>query len=474
MELDEALSVLDRSRRPSLPPPTRHGTYTIRDVIPRDASGDGERRPSGPVDVAIADGVIVAIEPSHGEGAGGFLTPGLIDMHTHLPSDNPLDLSGHFMQLYLAHGVTTIRDTGDMDGTGVSAARGALARAGWSGPRIITAGAFVGGPGPRRWPNTKVVASTADAQRVVTELLAEGSGLVKAYEGLDRSSIRALVDAASREGLPVVGHVPHELAYEDALIPEPQHFFGVPPPDELTCTSVLCRGGDWTAVDADRLHEIVDVTREHGLGNTPTLIQNRSLLRYRQPERNAFDATVQLLPPHYVDVIWHPEIGIPVYRELPPSRLDALADALRKKSRLTKLLFDAGARLHLGTDVQQPFVVPGRSLHQEMELFARAGIPAPDVWQLATVGAAHELGLPNSGRIVVGAAADLLIHSSDPTHSSDPSRTLCATVAGGQLFTQDVLWESIQRHQAFHRQPEIVAASSALATFAMRHATFTD
>jgi cytosine/adenosine deaminase-related metal-dependent hydrolase len=467
MELDQALTILEQLPRPELPQPLHQEELTIRDVLLPAPH-------AGPVDVAIADGVIAAIEPSKGNGSGGFLTPGLIDMHTHLPSDNALVLSGHFMQLYLAHGVTTIRDTGDMDGTGVRAARAALDRAGWHGPRIITAGAFVGGPGPQRWSNTKLVATGADADRVVTELIGEGSGLVKAYEGLDRPSIRALVDAASRRGLHVIGHVPHELAYEDALIPEPQHYFGVPPPEELTCTSVLCRGGDWAAVDADRLHDIVDVTLEHDLGNTPTLVQNASLLRYRHPGSNAGDPTVQLLPPHYVDVVWHPEIGIPVYRELPPGRLDALDDALSKKARLTKLLFDAGALLHPGTDVQQPFVVPGASLHQEMQLFAQAGIPIAAVWELATVAAARQLGVPGDGRIIVGAAADLLVHSNDPTHSTNPLRTLRATVAGGQLFTQEALWESVRRHQAFHRRPDVSAASAVLAAFAMRHASFTD
>lgn len=476
MELDEALTVLDQAARPQLPEPTHQGRIVLRDMV-LSAIGHpcaGELGSTAPVDVTVDDGFVIGIEPSNGDGLGGFLTPGLIDMHTHLPAGNPLDLSGHFMQLYLAHGVTTIRDTGDMDGTGVAAARRALEDVGWHGPRIVTAGAFVGGPGKQRWPNTKTMAASHEADRVVDELVAEGSALVKAYEGLDRDSISALVGAATRRDLHVIGHVPHDLAYEDALIPEPQHFFGVPPPGELTCTSVLCRGGDWSTVDTDRLRDIVDVTLEHGLGNTPTLVQNRSLLRYRYPDANPSDPTIQLLPPHYVDVIWHPEIGIPVYRELPPERLDALDDALWKKSRLTKMLFDAGARLHLGTDVQQPFVVPGRSLHHEMQLFANAGIPSTDVWRLATVAAGDHLGLPNGGRVAVGSAADLVIHSSDPTKSVDPARWLTATVAGGQLFTQETLWGSIRKFQQFHRRADIATASATLAAFAMQHATFTE
>jgi hypothetical protein len=315
VDLHQALDVLSKAIRPGAPGPATDGSTVLRSVVvvdvDRDAGVDGraraaESRPQV-VDIEIIDGVIAAITPSSAQPEG-FVTPGLVDMHTHLPSDNPMALADLFGLLYLVHGVTTIRDTGDMDGTGVRAARRAFEITG-AGPRVVSAGAFVGGRGQHRWANTKILGRPSDANRVVTELIAEGSQLVKAYEHLDLASIRALVVAAHAHGLPVIGHVPHNLAYEEALIPEPQHFFGVPEPDDLTCPSVLCRGGDWHGVSEQRMRDVVDVTIEHQMGNTPTLAQTDALLRYRSPDLIGDDPVVALLPPFYANVVCITNMG---------------------------------------------------------------------------------------------------------------------------------------------------------------------
>jgi cytosine/adenosine deaminase-related metal-dependent hydrolase len=154
MELDEALSILYASVHPAPPDPATDGTCVLEAVAicdldaPRSPGLDGEvGSPDTEIlDIEIVNGVIASIETSVSDEPTGYVTPGLVDMHTHLPSDNPMRLAGLFGLLYLAHGVTTIRDTGDMDGTGVTAARQAFARTG-AGPRIVSAGSFVGGPG---------------------------------------------------------------------------------------------------------------------------------------------------------------------------------------------------------------------------------------------------------------------------------------------------------------------------------------
>jgi hypothetical protein len=57
---------------------------------------------------------------------------------------------------------------------------------------------------------------------------------VKSYENLDVAMIRALVGAAARRGLGVLGHVPAQLRHEQAMLPDSQHFFGVAEPADLT------------------------------------------------------------------------------------------------------------------------------------------------------------------------------------------------------------------------------------------------
>src|SRR5204863_6136232 len=75
--------------------------------------------------LTISAGAITDISDAHTspDFTGCFALPGLIDMHVHLPPDNALKLTPGAALFYLLHGVTGIREAGDLDGTAVNAAR---------------------------------------------------------------------------------------------------------------------------------------------------------------------------------------------------------------------------------------------------------------------------------------------------------------------------------------------------------------
>ena len=156
-----------------------------------------------------------------------------------------------------------------------------------------------------------------------------------------------------------------------------------------------------------------------------------------------------MLPDFYSNVVWHPERGIPIYRGLTNDFFEQRKDSLEKKKALLLKLHDAGAELRLGTDTQQPFVVPGAGLHTELGLFAEAGIPVKDIWEYATADAGESLGLENLGLLIDGAPADFLIFREDPTENLDALDSLEAVVVRGKLFTVQALeakQEEYQKH----------------------------
>lgn len=379
---------------------------------------------------------------------GTFVLPGLVDMHAHLPPANALRLGASAALLYLAHGVTSIRDVGDTDGTAVPAAREGIEGGEYPGPRLFSCGPFVAGAEPARWANTEIVREPADAEPIVARIAKAGHVCVKSYEDLDVARIEALKAAARRHGLRVIGHVPTALGYEEALVPEVQHFFGVPPPSSLARDSVLERSSNWGAVDAARLEFIVKVTLEHDIANTPTLVSGHQLLLFRDYPAARESLSARLLPRLYSDVVWSPEGGLPFWRGV-ERYLDPMQDALAKKADLLRRLHRAGARLYLGTDAQQPFVAPGLGLQQEMGHFVAAGIPVEDVWSMATWGAARKLGVPGLGRLDPGSPADFLVFRRDPTRDLGQLATLAAVVAQGRLYTRadlDRAGEAYRRH----------------------------
>src|SRR5262249_22830008 len=113
-------------------------------------------------DVLVAGGVVVDVVPPSRDAAylgyrrldayrGCFVLPALTDMHAHLPPHNVLGLIDLFTLLFVAHGVTTVRDAGDTDGTSLPESRDALASGRLLGPRLFSAGPFVNKRGTLRY-----------------------------------------------------------------------------------------------------------------------------------------------------------------------------------------------------------------------------------------------------------------------------------------------------------------------------------
>jgi cytosine/adenosine deaminase-related metal-dependent hydrolase len=438
-------------RRPGPPPTSADGRFQFAGVTVINPMRD---RHVGAT-IEIADGSIAGISNTQvapsSEFAGCFALPGLVDMHVHLPTDNALKLTQGAALLYLLHGITSIREAGDLDGTAVAAAQRLSREGAHPMPRVFYCGPFVGA-GKATFKNTILLkdASEAAADAAAIRVKATGASFMKFYEGLTEPMIRALEQACARHGLKMMGHVPAGITYEEARIAEVQHFFGVPEPRTLERNALINRSCDWHAVDERRMDRIVEVTVQHGIANTPTIVTNQKMLCYRD-----FEASRRQSPPFYLDVIWHPEHARPSNRMERDYLERQVRPAIAKKQQLTKKLFDAGAQLYLGTDVAQPFVIPGASLLEEMALFVDAGIGLEQVWKLATSDAGDRLGISGLGCVEGGAPADILLFRRDPTEAIGNLSSLEAVVAAGKLYRIADLNRALLSSDAYFNSPLI-------------------
>jgi imidazolonepropionase-like amidohydrolase len=93
-----------------------------------------------------------------------------------------------------------------------------------------------------------------------------------------------------------------------------------------------------------------------------------------------------------------------------------LSDEMRQ-SRLgmVKALHDAGAKLILGTDFPNPWVIPGFSLHEELSLMVEAGLSPYEAIKTGTVNAAEHMIKPYEfGTVEEGRRADMILIDQNP------------------------------------------------------------
>jgi imidazolonepropionase-like amidohydrolase len=412
------------------------------------------------------------------EAAGRFLVPGLWDMHTHT-----LDRWRWAFALHVANGVTGIRDLA----TSVPLADLRRLRADVStgvvtGPRFVTAGPLIDGPGSAR--RYLSVGTAGEARAAVDSLHGEGADFIKVYDRLPRDAFRAVVEAAERHGLPVVGHVPE--AFDDPWEAIAAGMRSVEHSDQLHLLCAADRPGimrllwrsDTLRARGDTAGANELVTRAGRLRFTsydPALCEARGRALASRGTWFTPTLTLQLqsgMPP--VDVPADSVFADPQYRYLPRSVLEAwrrryaaaAADTSARnrglareevRQTLAKVgdLFRGGTGILAGTDGSAPFQVFGFNLHDELEWLVRAGLTPLAALQAATINPSSFLGRADeSGTIEPGKLADLVLLDANPLLDISNTRRIHAVVLNGRLLPRRALDALLEGVAEFHRRPD--------------------
>lgn len=432
--------------KPPAPLPLPPQEVVLDDVtVVRPGDGREEHRR-----VIVRGGEIVAIEPAGAPGGaygGMFVLPGLVDMHVHFP---PSTLSGQtelFAFLFLYHGVTAVRDAGDVDGSASEPARTGVATGRFPGPRIRSCGPFVDGE-PPLWKNSLIARNPEEGRRAVATLAERGFDCVKAYNQLDADTLAAIREAAAARGLPVIGHVPHRVPYEAARLDDAQHLIGIAPPPEdesLVFPFVL---QTYEKLDDARLDFLIGESVRSGIANTPTLITIDRLIHSQDYAAIQREPDAQLLPRFYREVVWNPDGGTSVAGTMKGEDFAMVRRAFEVMKRVVRRMYLGGVRLHTGTDTLIAFVVPGASLHRELRLLVDAGFTPEEALALSMRDSAADLGVLGLGALRPGAPADLLVFRRDPTQDLAALDSLEGVVRDGRFYSRAALDAQLARYRA--------------------------
>jgi imidazolonepropionase-like amidohydrolase len=125
-------------------------------------------------------------------------------------------------------------------------------------------------------------------------------------------------------------------------------------------------------------------------------------------------------------------------------------------------LYTAGAKLLVGSDSPQLFMVAGFAVHREMEALAAAGIPAYGVLEAATRNAAEYLDEAESwGTVAEGRRADLLLLDANPLEDVRHTRALAGVMVRGYWLPRSELDALLERTAVAANAPPLAKKSMA-------------
>ena len=464
---------IDVSTRHAQPP----GDVAIIGAAIIDATGSAPRVRS----VFIRDGRIEAIRATTGDtpvrrgttvidGHGRFLIPGLWDMHVHLAVRPEPELAERIMlPMFLAHGVVGVRDMGGpLDR--VVALRDRVKAGELVGPRILTPGPFLDGPGTED-AAFRHVTSAADVKGAIDALVSTRVDFLKVQANLGDEAYSAIVREARARHLSVVGHIPVALSAErvieagqrsvehisPALVGDAGLLFacsnradelraelraierdrhGSKPADIAAREAVLRRRLVET-YDEARAQAIGRLLHRHGTWIVPTLIWSNSFRPLRADDTGAGVPLEHV--PAATRTRWQQRRAA-LLKAGNPSDFQAASDVARVAQKAVGALHRAGAAVLAGTDTFDAFVLPGVSLHQELGLLVGAGLTQLEAIQAATRNAAAYRGsAAREGTIERGKRADLVLLDADPLADISNVARVHAVVADGRVFRREDL-----------------------------------
>ena len=400
-------------------------------------------------------------------GTGKYLIPGLWDAHVHLVFTEGLESS--MFRLFLAHGITSIRDTGGQLPL-VLPEREKARKDPKNAPRVMVAGPLLDGKptvydgSTPQNPHLGIGAGTvAEAEKNADEMIAAQVDLLKAYEMLTPEAFKAILAKGKEAGVSVTGHVPLSMDVveaSDAGMRSMEHMRNL----EFACSA------DWKELLEKRQKMLFDGKAEIGStlrrnihkAQRSHAVANQDATRRTEVLKHLADNGTWQIPTFSIMTafserfITRPD-WLQSFTFLPAEIRESWTKNAVAFARNTpvdeaskaygKWMFDmvghmqkAGVEIMAGTDCPIFYLTPGYSLHEELALLVKAGMTPLEAIGAATIKPAAYFKLEKElGLIKAGMFADLVLLDANPLEDIRNTLKIDAVVRDGKFHDRAAL-----------------------------------
>ena len=388
------------------------------------------------------------IKPKAGrviDAHGAYLIPGLWDMHTHVYFDSTAgDGTDLVLPLFLANGVTGIRDMGSALDP-VLHAREEIAAHRLLGPRMLVSGPMLDGP-KSEYKAAIAITTQEDGRKAVDMLKSRGVDFIKVQSGVPREAYFAIADEAKKVGIEFEGHVPDAIRASEAVAAGQRTFehligiFEASSSDETRyLTGKKTVGMFLASYDPALEAGIIQLLAKNQVWQCPTLYWERGQwlvdsIDYTKDPDLAYATTT------WVKKYW-PRAQKGILKTLDIDPLPIREKFVTHELEIVRKLHAANVPFLAGTDTPAGVdVLPGISLHLELQRFVAAGFTPLEALQTATLNPAKFINKLNDfGTVEPGRIADLVLLEANPLDDIANTRKLAGVVTDGRYLSREDL-----------------------------------
>ncbi len=361
------------------------------------------------------------------DGRGLFLLPAFWDMHVHLSYARESALSA-----LVANGVTLVRDVGSKLSE-IDMWRGRIRAKELIGPEIVRSGPMLNNEAFNEYQLQ--VVTDKQARMAVRTLHNAGVDLVKLHRQTSREAYFAIADESKRLGIPFVGHIPVTVTPLEAsnagqaTIEHTETFFEGTFMLENEESDLASAMAHWLDTEGQTLFSTF---AKNLTAITPTLSIWRQIMDSLKSE--------EPIPNQQYIAQSAQRMGEQTLEPLRGFANEFVAERERifiEAKRLVKIANEQNVTILAGTDLAA--VVPGFSLHQELELLVEAGLTPLEALQAATTNPASLFPALKSGAIAPGMRADLLLLDANPLDNISNTQRINSVIIGGRLLSRAAL-----------------------------------
>jgi len=367
------------------------------------------------------------------DGKGGFLSPGLIDMHMHL-------WDRYELGLYLANGVTTVRNLLGMPMH--LEIRDNINSDVLIGPILFTSSPQFTGASDKS-VEKKQIHTTIEAKELVRKYKKQGYDYIKTYNRLPQDIFNATIEQSVISEIPIVTHPSFEADYK-------YHFN--PSISTIEHTEDIVQQALENKLDSTKLTSIIQGYASSHQTHCPTLTVFFNITEILNKEEEVLTSEQAFYINPFIRQIYMGDYEKWIERKANDNTVTKRTnDQHLFHIEIVRKLNEAGVNIVCGTDAGVLNTAPGFSIHQELEFYKLAGMNNYEALKTATVNPSKIYDeFKKFGTVESGKYANLVLTKENPLDNLLALKNPQKVFIKGRLIDEKLMEEFKQK--AFDRK----------------------